>query len=34
MMNQSLLDKLEQARQKNKPEKIELLLIAEVAPDS
>ncbi len=33
-MNQSLLDKLEQARQKYKPAKIELLLIAEAAPDS
>lgn len=34
MMNQNLLDKLEQARQKYKPEIIELLLIAEAAPES
>src|SRR5690606_8017223 len=33
-MNQNLIDQLEQAREKYKPEKINLLLIAEAAPDS
>lgn len=33
-MKDDLLDKLEQAREKYKPEKINLLLIAEAAPDS